>query len=222
MSASSFIRRLGSDHTIFFLGSIVAIHGLNGHAFKTWTDQDGHMWLRDSLPHHIPNSRIMTYGYDSALRHTKSKLHLNDFAQDLLSWLDRERQEPEEEKRPLVFICHSLGGVVVKQMLVMAAVAGDEFSNLSKSISAIAFFGTPHRGSKSASPARMLSRIFNAASFSRNVRSDLLDILQVDSKFLDTASVFSRKMLSNIYVVSFYEQQPHSVTGKLVSLSKKF
>ncbi|RYP93795.1 hypothetical protein DL770_000167 [Monosporascus sp. CRB-9-2] len=33
---------------------IVAIYGLGGHAFNTWTDKDGHLWLRDSLPARVP------------------------------------------------------------------------------------------------------------------------------------------------------------------------
>jgi len=48
------------------ISSIIALHGLGGDAFKTWTDKQGHLWLRDSLPGHIPDARIMTFGYDSA------------------------------------------------------------------------------------------------------------------------------------------------------------
>ncbi|CAG7850628.1 SubName: Full=Related to kinesin light chain {ECO:0000313/EMBL:CCA75937.1} [Serendipita indica DSM 11827] len=47
---------------------IVAIHGLQGHREKTWTTDDGHLWLRDLLPVDIPNARILAYGYDADTR----------------------------------------------------------------------------------------------------------------------------------------------------------
>ena len=50
--------------------SIVAIHGLNGHPFKTWTtEKTNKLWLRDVdlLPSHLKQSRILTFGYNAAV-----------------------------------------------------------------------------------------------------------------------------------------------------------
>ncbi|CAN9331109.1 unnamed protein product [Alternaria alternata] len=47
---------------------IVAVHGLNGHCEKTWTAGNGVdsvNWLRDLLPHDLPNARILSWGYDA-------------------------------------------------------------------------------------------------------------------------------------------------------------
>ncbi|CAN9148983.1 unnamed protein product [Alternaria alternata] len=47
---------------------IVAVHGLNGHCEKTWTagnSIDSVNWLRDLLPHDLPNARILSWGYDA-------------------------------------------------------------------------------------------------------------------------------------------------------------
>jgi ankyrin repeat domain-containing protein 50 len=180
------------------------------------------MWLRDSLPGHVPNARIMAYGYDAAVRPSQTLMHLHDFAQDLLDRLIMARSGGDggSAKRPLLFICHSLGGLVVKQALVMAALSKSQYGSIAESASGIAFFGTPHRGSRTASPALILARIFNAASMAGNVRSDLIKTLETQSPFLDTLSRMSREILAGLSVVSFYEQKPHEVTGHLVRASR--
>jgi hypothetical protein len=48
--------------------SIVALHGMNGHAFDTWRFSEAEadsMWLRDFLPDKVPRARILTYGYQA-------------------------------------------------------------------------------------------------------------------------------------------------------------
>ncbi len=63
--------------------SIVAVHGLNGDAFETWSE-DGRMWLRDFLPERLQDARIFTFGYDAGVAFTKSMAEVDDFARALL------------------------------------------------------------------------------------------------------------------------------------------
>lgn len=45
---------------------IVAVHGLNGDPRKTWTAQGRPLpWLQEFLPKVVPNSRILTWGYNA-------------------------------------------------------------------------------------------------------------------------------------------------------------
>jgi hypothetical protein len=108
------------------------VHGLNGDARQTWKDRTtGKLWLQDFLPNAIPDSRIMTFGYDSAFVFGSSMAGLDDFALDLLDRIRATRQSEvlacnllcsrypdnfQAKNRPLVFICHSLGGIVVKKV----------------------------------------------------------------------------------------------------------
>ena len=72
--------------------SIVAVHGLGGHATTTWThDSTGKLWLRDFLPHTIPNARIMTFGYDSRVIGTRSVIGMMENANILLTQLSLHR-----------------------------------------------------------------------------------------------------------------------------------
>lgn len=73
------------------------------------------MWLRDFLPQQIPHARIMSFGYDSVLLFSKSTSDVGTFAEQLLeSLLSRRMNVPDT--RPIIFICHSLGGIVVKKV----------------------------------------------------------------------------------------------------------
>ena len=116
-------------------GSIVAVHGLNGHREKTWTAHEEVNWLRDFLPLDIPKARILTWGYD-ANTHSTSRIsaqYIYDHARTLVSDLSLKRsltevQEPfsdntrfllrtfQTRTRPIVFVAHSLGGIVVKSV----------------------------------------------------------------------------------------------------------
>ena len=45
-------------------GSFVAVHGLQGDAIRTWTHEKSQVcWLRDLLPAHIQEARVLSWGY---------------------------------------------------------------------------------------------------------------------------------------------------------------
>jgi hypothetical protein len=125
--------------------SIVAISGLGGHAYGSFKEREGqHMWLSDSLPKDLPTARIITYGYESGLANSTGFQNLDDLGNALQKALQtlqgiyvygvsttissnylafdhlltsgfRFQQEPPEQK-PIIFIAHSLGGLIVKEV----------------------------------------------------------------------------------------------------------
>ena len=78
--------------------SIVAVHGLGGHAMRTWTHAATEkLWLRDFLPLAIPNARIMTFGYDSRVVNSRSILGIMENANSLLTHLGNIRDSQDLE-----------------------------------------------------------------------------------------------------------------------------
>jgi pimeloyl-ACP methyl ester carboxylesterase len=102
--------------------SIVVVHGLNptsnlNHAWKTWTIEYGVCWLthQDLLPKLLPRARILLYSYNSKLVCMDHRF-LGQ-SRDLLERLLSSRLE--DPQRPLLFIAHSLGGLVLKAVSVL-------------------------------------------------------------------------------------------------------
>ena len=96
---------------------IIAIHGLGGNWETTWTEPKASVnWLKSLLIEDIPHARIMSYSYNSKEYFSKSNADIRDFALDLLVDYKSHRTSAAEKSRPIIFLCHSLGGIVVKQV----------------------------------------------------------------------------------------------------------
>lgn len=75
---------------------IIAIHGLNGDAYATWTHENQTLWLRDLLPSFLPGSRIFTFGYPSHVAFSTSFASVQEYSRRLLSSI-RDVQENSNE-----------------------------------------------------------------------------------------------------------------------------
>ncbi|KAF3225937.1 hypothetical protein TWF191_004967 [Orbilia oligospora] len=130
---------------------IVAISGLNSHAFGSWTSCSGvpendKMWLSDfiSKDEILKDSRVMTFGYDTKYR-SKKQMWIEDHGDSFLTELDKARKTPKERDRPLVIIGHSFGGTIVTHAYVRSS-EKTELEHIYNSITDIFLFGVPFQG----------------------------------------------------------------------------
>lgn len=95
---------------------IVAVHGLGENWEDTWKDTNGKVWLRDFLPAEFPNARVFSYGYDAGdVFGAGTTIDVTFEATMLLNDLEFDRQGAAKN-RPIIFISHSLGGIIVKKV----------------------------------------------------------------------------------------------------------
>ena len=132
MSTSPIVLSYVSRQTLMI--SIVFVHGLRGHRVHTWT-KDGICWPKDLLPREpaLSNVRILSFGYDSKVVDFGRHASLQDLFKHSISLLNdlcpkrvddvgfvsssrRLSARSNQQDRPIIFIAHSLGGLVVKDV----------------------------------------------------------------------------------------------------------
>ncbi|PUU79221.1 hypothetical protein B9Z19DRAFT_980305, partial [Tuber borchii] len=96
--------------------TIVAIHGFGGHWESTWTHKSGNLWLKDNLPStdEFRNARIYSFGYDANVVGSHSVATIRQIANNLNQTLI-----DLQDTKPLIFVCHSLGGIIAKSVRIM-------------------------------------------------------------------------------------------------------
>lgn len=141
------------------LVDVIYVHGLDGDPILTWrhpTSQPEDYWLR-WLEQARPQVAVYSFGYDAAPVHWLGRsLPLVDRATSLLSLLEARRRH----QRPIIWVTHSLGGLIVKQMLRHALDQGvPAWQQIAAQTKAILFFATPHGGANLANWLHRLGRV---------------------------------------------------------------
>ncbi len=134
-------------------------------------------WPRDLLPDAFPKARVMTWGYKVALDDIlkpNSKDSIFHHAGALLSDLALLRHQEADKRRRLIFIAHSLGGIVVKDALSRSKNETTWINEILPAALGVIFLGTPHHGSQAASLGKkmaMLSKIFGLDANTKILRA---------------------------------------------------
>ncbi|KAL0323081.1 UNVERIFIED_CONTAM: protein SERAC1 [Sesamum angustifolium] len=150
---------------------VVFVHGLRGGPFKTWrlsedksstksglvekideeAGKQGTFWPGEWLAADFPHARLFSLKYKTNLTQwSGASLPLQEVSSMLLDKL----VAAGIGDRPVVFVTHSMGGLVVKQMLYQAKAENKD--NFVNNTVGIIFYSCPHFGSKLADmPWRM-------------------------------------------------------------------
>ncbi|KAI9164142.1 Protein SERAC1 [Paramyrothecium foliicola] len=126
----------------------IAISGLASHAFGSWQrhgPDKSFMWIRDELPRSVPGLRTIIYGYDSTLINSNSFQSISDIALSFIHQLNSAGWNLSSAK-PIIFLAHSLGGLVLKAALVQVANQEVGESSILTNTRGAFMFGVPSLG----------------------------------------------------------------------------
>uniref|UniRef100_A0ABM5FZU2 Protein SERAC1 n=2 Tax=Pogona vitticeps TaxID=103695 RepID=A0ABM5FZU2_9SAUR len=208
---------------------ILFVHGLLGAAFKTWRQQDieksaaekeadtedhySECWPKTWLASDCPSLRIISVEYDTHLSDWKATCPVENYRESLAyrsAELLKKLRAAGVGDRPLVWLSHSMGGLLVKKMLLDASM-DSEMSSIVNNTRGVIFYSVPHRGS-------------HLAEYSINVRFLLFPSVEVKELSKDSPALkalnddfISFAKDKNFPVLSFAETLPTRV-GRMLSL----
>jgi hypothetical protein len=188
-----------SESTNIKTMDIVFIHGLNGDSYGTWAGENDSYWPK-WLSQEFPEADIWTIGYDASPSKWKN---------ETLSFFKRSQNISEDLKvegigsRPVCFICHSLGGLIVKQIIVRSIINTTlSDCTIYDNTRCVVFLATPHRGSS-------LANLFLKVKMIRTTK--LVKYLKCNEDYIEELYYYYRD--TPISTLNFYETKGIDVIG---------
>jgi pimeloyl-ACP methyl ester carboxylesterase len=191
---------------------VIFVHGLGGDPFATWWHDSGSpknswpFWLAEE----VPEVQVHCLEYEAApATWLGPSLPLVERAQNILAVILGKGIG----KRPIVFVCHSLGGLVIKQMLRKAQDENiDAWRQLAGQIKAVVFLGTPHRGAKLADTLFRLGKYLGASPSGWDLQTHNGLLKDLNEWFAGRAGGLG------VQTHCFYETQPASIGSLIVEI----
>ncbi|KAK0709554.1 hypothetical protein B0T26DRAFT_652490 [Lasiosphaeria miniovina] len=167
----------------------------------------GHVWVRQDIRSKVNTARVLLYRH----RALADEMRLEDLARDLLDKVKQVRQG-NHSPRPLFFIGHSIGGLVVKLALLLASKT-PLFGQITSSCHGVSFFGTPHRGSSYMSMKSLKRSIRQLLHLQRPLPRSLADELSLNHPGLSRLHEQFVDIASEFRLWSLYETQDSQLSG---------
>ncbi|KAI1747303.1 hypothetical protein F4782DRAFT_535596 [Xylaria castorea] len=169
-------------------------------------------WPADFLPSVLPRAKIWTYGYNAEVSgkffRANNKNNILEHGNDFMMKLERTLRD----ELPIIFVAHSLGGLVVKAAINgMQSSIDPQYQQFSDRIRAIVFCGTPHRGSDAAAWGNLASNLLAMALMDSNSR--LLYDMRVDSRILRSIQADFLRALDRAPLRIHSFQEGRALTG---------
>ncbi|GAW10696.1 hypothetical protein ANO14919_000310 [Xylariales sp. No.14919] len=169
-------------------------------------------WPADLLPLAVPRAKIWTYGYNADISggffRSNNQNSILEHGNDLMVKVERALRD----ELPIIFVAHSVGGLVVKVAINdMHSSIDPRYQRLSHRIWAAVFCGCPHRGSDAAAWGKLASNLVAMTLMDTNSR--LLSDLQVDSRTLSRIQADFKRALHRTPLRIHSFQEGRALTG---------
>lgn len=105
-------------------------------------------WPKSWLSKDLPNTRILALDYDTYLSQWVPNCPLEPDKRTLLSRATEMLAKLHQAgvgDRPIIWIAHSMGGLLVKQMVTLASDSA-KYRSIAENTAGVVFYAVPHRG----------------------------------------------------------------------------
>ena len=190
------------------------MHGLDENLTEAWTDPvTRSLWLRDLLPNTLDAARILTFGYSADSKSFyghNSANRLHQHAITLVADLQADRALENCLQRPIIFVCHGLGGILVKQALAYSSTRTsqhiDHLYSIFVSTYAVLFFGTPHQGTDKINWLAVTQPERTWRSNQSQLDSELVMASQKGSETLQSITEQFAPLMKQFHIFFFWEE----------------
>jgi len=111
-----------------------------------------------------------------------------------------------DKARPIIFVAHCLGGIVVKDALNLSRNERTHLNEILPATIGVCFLGTPHRGSPSASIGKVAFELSKA--FFQHPNTTFLRTLETNSELLErVGKTFSQILVDRKVNISCFEEE---------------
>ncbi|KAI0503085.1 hypothetical protein F5B22DRAFT_573910 [Xylaria bambusicola] len=186
---------------------LVFVHGLHEPGKNAWIDQvSGILWMRDLFPYARYGARLLLYEYDVDRLMAPGGPNISsifDEAVSLVNHLIASRELHQAEQRPIIFICHEFGGLLVKRALAYShsrkGSRVEHIRSIYRSTVAIMFMATPHEGFKKE------ALIYTNRSRHPEPNNFMLSLLEGSEALQEITDHFA-PIMKQFYIYNFWEQ----------------
>ncbi|CCT70990.1 uncharacterized protein FFUJ_08979 [Fusarium fujikuroi IMI 58289] len=170
-------------------------------------DRPAPSWVRQGLRREADRARILLYEHPSTTEDTR----LSTLADALLEELENLRKR-EKQTRPVVFVGHSIGGIIVKMALTKAS-RDPSFEDVYRQCYGAAFFGTPHQGSSYFAMPSLAAGIQNLLQLSAPMPTSITDDLRVGNTLLLQLDDDFKSIAHDFRIWTLYETIDSRLSG---------
>ena len=152
---------------------IVFVHGVVGKPIETWTARNGAYWpnlIARDLDFQLSDIFVAQYRTFIAAKSLATQSIDEDAS---VVWEQLRNENVWGDHREVVFVCHSLGGLVVERMLIL-------HPEIASQVPFLVSFGTPHQGSYIARLASLIG-VGGSLAKSLSATDDNAYLIQLDS-----------------------------------------
>ncbi|XP_058129574.1 protein SERAC1 [Anopheles ziemanni] len=180
------------------------------------SDQRSFCWPMEWLPKDFPSIRVLGLDYESSLSQWSAtgcpcEKYDGKLQKRAAEFLEKLATSDVGQDRPVIWVGHSMGGLLIKSIMVQAAESPNpRVRRIAENSRVVMFLGTPHRGSGVAKLKQHTSALVWPSVEVRELEENSTQLLHLNKTFLRTIDQLGARKPK---IITLCEGRPTSLTS---------